>query len=177
MLAAFHYFFTMLYLITGGARSGKSRYAQELALSLSPQPVYVATARIWDQDFEQRVHRHQQDRGPEWVNYEEQEHVSSLPLQGKAVVIDCITLWLTNFFVKHQYDTSLALQSIKEEILAIQKMEGHFIFVTNEIGMGVHADSEAGRKFTDLQGWTNQFIARLADKVVLMVSGLPVTIK
>lgn len=167
----------MLYLITGGARSGKGRYAQDLALQLSPAPVYVATARIWDQDFEQRVRYHQQERGPEWTSYEEQEQVSALPIQGKAVVIDCITLWLTNFFVKHQYDTSLALQAIKEEILAIHKMDGHFIFVTNEIGMGVHAESEAGRKFTDLQGWTNQFIARLADKVVLMVSGLPMTIK
>ncbi|PUZ21219.1 adenosylcobinamide kinase /adenosylcobinamide-phosphate guanylyltransferase [Chitinophaga costaii] len=167
----------MLYLITGGARSGKSRHAQELALQLSTHPIYVATARIWDQDFEQRVRHHQQERGPEWTTFEEQERVSTLPIQGKVVVIDCITLWLTNLFVKHQYDTTLALQAIQTEILNMQKMQGHFIFVTNEIGMGIHAESEAGRKFTDLQGWTNQFIARLADKVILMVSGLPMTIK
>lgn len=167
----------MIHLITGGARSGKSRYAQTLALSLSPQPVYVATAKIWDGAFEHRVRRHQRDRGPEWINYEELYHVSQLPIDGCTVVIDCVTLWLTNFFVLHQYDIHAALEALQQEIIALHKKTGTFIIVTNEIGMGVHATTEAGRKFTDLQGWANQYIAQLATQVVLMVSGIPVVIK
>jgi adenosylcobinamide kinase/adenosylcobinamide-phosphate guanylyltransferase len=167
----------MIHLITGGARSGKSSYAQELALSLAADPVYVATAKVWDDDFEARVKRHQQDRGPEWTNFEEQLYVSLLPLEGRVAVIDCVTLWLTNFFVQHQQHVETALYSIQQEINALNKKNATIIIVTNEIGMGVHAETEAGRKFTDLQGWANQYIAERAQKVVLMVSGIPVTIK
>ncbi|NLU94433.1 bifunctional adenosylcobinamide kinase/adenosylcobinamide-phosphate guanylyltransferase [Chitinophaga sp. Ak27] len=167
----------MIYLITGGARSGKSRYAQELALSQSSQPVYVATAKIWDDDFAQRIERHRAERGAAWINYEEELHISKLPLQGHTVVIDCITLWLTNFFVQTEYDTDRTLHAIQAEIDHLHRQPGTFIIVTNEIGMGVHAETAAGRKFTDLQGWINQYIARIADNVVLMVSGIPVIIK
>ena len=167
----------MIQLITGGARSGKSSYAQQLALSLAEDPVYVATAKIWDEDFGARVQRHQQDRGPEWTNFEEQLYVSLLPLEGRVVVIDCVTLWLTNFFMQHKQDVETALYSIQPEINALNTQNATIIIVTNEIGMGVHADTDTGRKFTDLQGWANQYIARRAQKVVLMVSGIPVTIK
>jgi adenosylcobinamide kinase/adenosylcobinamide-phosphate guanylyltransferase len=167
----------MIQLITGGARSGKSSYAQQLALSLTEDPVYIATAKIWDDDFGARVKRHQQDRGPEWTNIEEQLYVSLLPLEGRVAVIDCVTLWLTNFFMQHKQDVDTALYSIQQEINALNKKNATIIIVTNEIGMGVHADSDIGRKFTDLQGWANQYIAQRAQKVVLMVSGIPVTIK
>jgi len=169
--------FSMLHLITGGARSGKSRYAQELALSQSAHPVYVATAKVWDDDFAQRIQRHKEERGPVWVNYEEELYVSRLPLDGHTVVIDCITLWLTNFFTAHDYHTDNTLQAIQAEIHALHQKAGTFIIVTNEIGMGVHAETEAGRKFTDLQGWVNQYTARIAGTVTLMVSGIPVVIK
>jgi adenosylcobinamide kinase/adenosylcobinamide-phosphate guanylyltransferase len=167
----------MIYLVTGGARSGKSRYAQELALSQSAHPVYVATAKIWDDDFAQRIQRHKDERGGEWINYEEPLQVSRLPLDGHTVVIDCVTLWLTNFFEQHAYDARQALAALQAEISALRQMAGTFIIVTNEIGMGMHADTAAGRKFTDLQGWANQYIARIAQTVVLMVSGIPVVIK
>lgn len=167
----------MVYLITGGARSGKSSYAQQLALKLSQQPVYVATAKIWDDDFAERVRQHQADRGPAWTLFEEEQYISKLPLEGKTVVIDCVTLWLTNFFVAGNYDINSTLNAIREEIDRLLKQEATFIFVTNEIGMGVHAETAAGRQFTDLQGWVNQFIARIANTVVLMVSGIPVVIK
>ncbi|MBC9933832.1 bifunctional adenosylcobinamide kinase/adenosylcobinamide-phosphate guanylyltransferase [Chitinophaga qingshengii] len=167
----------MITLVTGGARSGKSRYAQDQALAISQQPVYVATAKIWDEDFAQRICRHQAERGANWTNYEEELYVSRLPLAGHTVVIDCVTLWLTNFFALHDYDTDKALVSLQTEVDALQQQEGHFFIVTNEIGMGVHAETAIGRKFTDLQGWANQYIARVADTVVLMVSGIPVVIK
>lgn len=163
--------------ITGGARSGKSRYAQQLALSLSDSPVYVATARIWDDDFASRVKRHKQDRDERWTDFEEQRHVSQLPLGNRVCVIDCVTLWLTNFFSDAQGNIETALELFKQEMDAINCLQGTFIIISNEIGMGVHADTEVGRKFTDLQGWANQYAASLAAKVVLLVSGIPVVIK
>jgi adenosylcobinamide kinase/adenosylcobinamide-phosphate guanylyltransferase len=167
----------MLHLITGGARSGKSRYAQEIALSQSAHPIYVATAKVWDDDFAQRIQRHKAERGPVWINYEEELYVSHLPLDGHTVVIDCVTLWLTNFFEQQAYDVNNTLEAIKTEIRALQQKAGTFIMVTNELGMGLHADTAAGRKFTDLQGWVNQYIAGIAGSVTLMVSGIPVVIK
>lgn len=167
----------LLIFITGGARSGKSRYAQELALKLSEGPVYVATARKWDNEFQQRINRHQQERDERWTSIEEEKFLSRLPIDEKVAVIDCVTLWLTNFFVDLKQDIDQCLTACKQEILALQQKKGTFIIISNEIGMGVHADTEVGRKFTDLQGWVNQFIAAQSDKVIFMVSGIPLTIK
>jgi adenosylcobinamide kinase / adenosylcobinamide-phosphate guanylyltransferase len=168
---------TNIIFITGGARSGKSRYAQQLALQLSNNPVYVATARKWDSDFQERIRRHQNERDERWTSVEEEKYISRLSLHEKVVVIDCVTLWLTNFFVDTKNDIETSLEACKKEIDNIIKQEAVFIIISNEIGMGIHADSETGRKFTDLQGWMNQYIARKAGKVILMVSGIPVTIK
>lgn len=164
-------------LITGGARSGKSSYAQQLALSFSDSPVYVATAKVWDDDFKQRIKRHQNERDERWTNFEEQKNVSALQIDNRICVIDCVTLWLTNFFIDTKNDIDLSLALFKKEIIVLKEKPGTFIIITNEIGMGVHADSEVGRKFIDLQGWANQYVASVADKVVLMVSGIPVVIK
>jgi adenosylcobinamide kinase/adenosylcobinamide-phosphate guanylyltransferase len=163
--------------VTGGARSGKSRYAQELALQLSQQPVYVATARQWDAEFQQRIQRHQNDRDERWTSIEEEKHISQLDLQGKVAVIDCVTLWLTNFFIDNKYAIDQCLAECKQEIQNLQHQEGTFIIISNEIGMGVHAETEIGRKFTDLQGWMNQYIAAEAKEAVFMVSGIPMKIK
>lgn len=166
-----------LIFITGGARSGKSRYAQELALRLSYQPVYIATARKWDEEFKDRIKRHQHDRDERWTSIEEEKYISRLDLHQKVAVIDCVTLWLTNFFVDNKNDIDKCLEDCKQEILALQQKKATLIIISNEIGMGVHAETEIGRKFTDLQGWINQFIARQADEVVFMVSGIPMIIK
>lgn len=168
----------MIYLITGGTRSGKSSYAQELAITLSDAPVYVATARIWDEDFEQRVERHKQDRGDQWTSIEVEKKLGNPDLEGKVAVIDCITLWLTNFYMDTGQDVDHSLELAKEELDELfEQEEATLILVTNEIGMGTHAPTESGRKFADLQGWVNQYIARNADEVTLMVSGIPVTVK
>lgn len=164
-------------LVTGGQRSGKSSYAQQLALSLSENPVYLATSRIWDEEFRKRVERHQRDRGPEWTNIEEEKFLSRHDLTGRVIVIDCVTLWGTNFFFDNQSDVELSLSLLKKEFDAFTTQEATFIFVTNEIGMGGVPIDEIQRKFTDLQGWLNQYIASKADEVVLMVSGIPVKIK
>jgi adenosylcobinamide kinase/adenosylcobinamide-phosphate guanylyltransferase len=168
----------MIYLITGGERSGKSTYAQNLALQLSESPIYVATARKWDVDFQNRIDRHQQERDERWTNIENEKYISEIDFSRKVALIDCVTLWLTNFFVDTNYDVNLSLEEAKKEFLSIASQENTiFIIVTNEIGMGVHAETHIGRKFTELQGWMNQFLASKADEVILMVSGIPVKIK
>lgn len=164
-------------LITGGARSGKSSYAERLALSLSPHPVYLATSRIWDEEFRQRVLRHQANRGPEWTNLEEEKELSRHQLEGRVVLIDCVTLWCTNFFFDIEGDTDKALAAAKTEFDRFTAQDAVFIFVTNEIGMGGTSENLVQRKFTDMQGWMNQYIAAQADKVILMVSGIPMTVK
>lgn len=164
-------------LITGGARSGKSSYAEQLALSLSSNPVYLATSRIWDEEFRQRVLRHQASRGPEWTNLEEEKELSRHRLEGRVVLIDCVTLWCTNYFFDLDADTDKALIAAKQEFDRFTAQDATFIFVTNEIGMGGTSESPIQRKFTDMQGWMNQYIAAQADKVVMTVSGIPVTIK
>lgn len=164
-------------LITGGARSGKSSYAEKLALSLSPNPVYMATSRIWDEEFRQRVLRHQANRGPEWTNIEEEKELSRHQLEGRVILIECVTLWCTNFFFDLDADIDKALTAAKEEFSRFTKQNATFIFVTNEIGMGGTSENEVQRKFTDMQGWMNQYIAAQADKVILMVTGIPVNVK
>ena len=164
-------------LITGGARSGKSSYAEKLALSLSPNPVYMATARVWDEEFRQRVIRHQEARGPEWTNLEEEKELSRHDVSGRVVLIDCVTLWCTNFFFDLQGHVDSSLKAVKEEFNRLTAQDATFIFVTNEIGLGGTSENELQRKFTDLQGWMNQYIAAQADAVMMMVCGIPLKIK
>lgn len=164
-------------LIIGGARSGKSRFAEKLALKWSKNPVYVATSRIWDDDHRARIERHRLDRGPMWQTIEEEKNLSQMRVTGRVVVIDCVTLWLTNFFIDEKQDHEAALAAIRREFDRTVELTNHFIFVTNEIGQGVHAHTESGRKFTDVQGFINQHIAARSNRVVLMVAGIPVDVK
>lgn len=164
-------------LITGGARSGKSGYAEKLALSLSDAPVYLATARIWDEEFRERVRRHQARRGPQWTNIEEEKQLSRHDLSGRVVLVDCLTLWATNFFFDLESDVDRALAALQEEFDRFTAQDATFLLVTNEIGMGGTSENDIQRRFTDLQGWMNQYAAARADEVVLMVSGIPVKIK
>ena len=163
-------------MITGGQRSGKSKKAEELALSLSDSPVYVATAHIWDDEFRERVKRHQERRGSQWTNIEEEKFLSRHDLTGRVAVIDCVTLWLTNFFFENQ-NVDETLAAVKEEFERFTKNDATYIFVTNEIGSGGVSDNALQRQFTDLEGWMNQYIAARADEVVLMVSGIAIKIK
>ena len=164
-------------LITGGQRSGKSKKAEELALSLSPNPVYIATAHIWDEEFRERVRKHQARRGPQWTNIEEETALSQHDMTGCVVVIDCVTLWLTNFFFANNSDVDKSLGLAKAEFDRFTEPDATYIFVTNEIGSGGVSENAIQRKFTDLEGWMNQYIASKADDVILMVSGIEVKVK
>src|SRR5574344_772615 len=170
-------------LITGGQRSGKSVYAENLALSLSPSPIYLATAHIWDDEFMIRVKKHQERRGSNWTNIEEEKFLSRHNISNKVCVIDCLTLWCTNFFydknrdIKDQPSVDEALSALKNEFDKFTDQDATFIFVTNEIGSGGVSDNVIQRRFTDLEGWMNQYVASKSDEVILMVSGITLKIK
>jgi adenosylcobinamide kinase/adenosylcobinamide-phosphate guanylyltransferase len=163
--------------ITGGARSGKSSYAQKLAESQSENPVYLATARIWDDDFRLRIECHRNDRGPHWINIEKEKELSACEVDGQTVLLDCITLWLTNIFFDNLFDVDRSLEEAKADWNRFVQKDMNLIVVSNELGMGVHPAEESARKFADLQGWMNQYIAQMAEEVILMISGIPVKIK
>jgi adenosylcobinamide kinase/adenosylcobinamide-phosphate guanylyltransferase len=164
-------------LVTGGQRSGKSSYAQKLALSLSANPIYLATSAVWDEEHRQRIERHKRDRGSEWTNIEELKDLQKIDVTGRIVVIDCVTLWSTNFFSETNGDVELSLAAITERFEAFTQQNATFIFVTNELGLGGTSNNDLQRRFTDLLGWVNQHIAAASDEVVLMVSGIPMIIK
>ncbi len=167
----------MIYYITGGERSGKSNFAQNLALQLSDTPTYLATSRIWDENHQARINKHKDDRDHRWTSIEEEKELAKVIQPSSVVVIDCVTLWLTNFFVDTNNDITHSLDLAKKEFDKLLHIDATLIIISNEIGMGVHATTEVGRKFTELQGWVNQYIAKHADIATLMVSGIPVEIK
>jgi adenosylcobinamide kinase/adenosylcobinamide-phosphate guanylyltransferase len=191
-------------LVTGGQRSGKSTYAEKMALELAAgeQAVYMATSRIWDEEFAHRVQLHKDRRGPQWINLEEEKYLGRHNVAGRVVLIDCVTLWSTNFFFDLSTEDSLpdnaggavttmsaqqaqdsatlverTLQQIKAEFEKFTAQDATFIFVTNEIGLSGVSENKVQRQFTDLLGWLNQYIASKADEVVFMVSGIPMKIK
>jgi adenosylcobinamide kinase/adenosylcobinamide-phosphate guanylyltransferase len=197
-----------IYLITGGCRSGKSSYAQSMCEKLCPNPIYLATSTAWDDDFAQRVQRHQAERGDEWTTIEEPLQPSKVEyteqFKGRAVMIDCLTLWLTNYMVQEgaftpdttasankETDakdtntsaaqasaTDRALNAMKQEFDTLtQQWDATFFIVTNEVGSGTHAENHLTRKFVDAQGWLNQHVALKSHRVVHMVSGIPNVIK
>ena len=191
-------------LVTGGQRSGKSTYAEKLALELAAgeQAVYMATSRIWDEEFAHRVQLHKDRRGPQWINLEEDKYLGRHNVAGRVVLIDCVTLWSTNFFFDLSTEDSLpdnaggavttmsaqqaqdsatlverTLQQIKAEFEKFTSQDATFIFVTNDIGLTRVSENKVHRQFTYLLGLMNQYIASKADEVVFMVSGIPMKIK
>ncbi len=169
-------------LIIGGQRSGKSAFAERLALSLSDNPVYVATAHVWDEEFRQRVERHKARRGEQWTNIEEERNLGDINIYNKVALVDCLTLWCTNFYFdagngNDDPDIDEVLGRVKAEFDKFTAQDATFIFVTNEIGSGGVSENRVQRRFTDLLGWMNQYVAAKADDVYLAVSGIPVKIK
>ncbi|MCR4922085.1 MAG: bifunctional adenosylcobinamide kinase/adenosylcobinamide-phosphate guanylyltransferase [Bacteroidaceae bacterium] len=165
-------------LITGGQRSGKSTFGERLALSLSPRPIYMATAHIWDEEFRQRVDAHRARRGDEWTTIEEEKLLSRHNVAGRVVLIDCCTLWATNFVGTTDLpDVEAVLGEMKAEFDRFTSQDAVFLFVSNEIGMGGIGTNALQRRFTDLVGKLNQHIAQAADEVYLMVSGINVKVK
>ncbi|WP_196892933.1 bifunctional adenosylcobinamide kinase/adenosylcobinamide-phosphate guanylyltransferase [Aureivirga marina] len=167
----------MICYITGGERSGKSSFAEKYAKKITEKPYYLATSRIWDTDFQERVDRHISDRDENWTTIEEEINLVNVIPEHSVVVIDCVTLWLTNLISDHKNDFEKCLIIAKKELFKLSEKKATIIIISNEIGMGLHAQTHVGRKFTELQGWVNQEIGRLANEAYFIVSGLPMRLK
>lgn len=166
-----------IHLITGGQRSGKSEYAEQLTLEKNNSAVYLATSRIWDDEYKNRVDVHIARRGEEWTTIEEEKNIGSLELNGKTVLLDCITLWLTNISDTFEYDQTKTLEFAKKQWDEFLLKEMEVIVVGNEIGLGVISMDKGTRNFVDMHGLMNQYIAKSADEVTLMVSGIPMKVR
>jgi adenosylcobinamide kinase/adenosylcobinamide-phosphate guanylyltransferase len=167
------------HLILGGARSGKSAYAEHLVSRFAPPYVYVATAQVLDAEMADRVQKHQERRRQDW---ETRECPLDLPdvlrsLQGKgcAVLVDCLTLWLSNLLL--QQDTPSPEASIEALAAWIPLADYPLLFVSNEVGGGIVPENPLARRFRDLSGRTNQRLAALCPGVTLVVAGLPLVLK
>ncbi|KNG94011.1 bifunctional adenosylcobinamide kinase/adenosylcobinamide-phosphate guanylyltransferase [Pseudaestuariivita atlantica] len=168
-------------LVTGGARSGKSRIAEEMALGLSRPATYIATAEAWDDEMRARIAAHQARRGTEWQTLHAPRDLCAALAEtdapGAARLVDCLTLWLTNLMLAGG-DDAPDLRAETERLMATLKAQaGPVVLVSNEVGMGIVPDTALGRAFRDAQGSLNQAVAATADEVYLAVSGLPLKVK
>ncbi|MFP4258224.1 MAG: bifunctional adenosylcobinamide kinase/adenosylcobinamide-phosphate guanylyltransferase [Desulfovermiculus sp.] len=168
-------------LILGGCRSGKSRQALELAeQSGLAIKVFLATCQAHDVEMQDRISRHQQERGAEWITVEEPLHVPDV-LQRKngastLILLDCLTLWVSNLMMHNADDTWVQAQFVRLDE-ALQGSSGPVVVVSNEVGLGVVPDNPMARRFRDLVGWLNQQVAARANRVVWMVAGVPLQVK
>ena len=164
-----------LTLVLGGARSGKSRYAESLVTALPAPWIYVATAEARDAEMAERIAAHQARRGAGWRTLETpRDVVGALTAHGTTpLLVDCLTLWLANA-VLASADVDAEIERLEA---ALTQAAAPIVLVANEVGFGIVPDNALGRRFRDLQGLLNQRIAARADRVVLVVAGLPLTIK
>jgi adenosylcobinamide kinase/adenosylcobinamide-phosphate guanylyltransferase len=167
---------SQLTLVLGGARSGKSRYAESLIAASRPPWIFVATAELGDAEMAERIALHRDRRGHEWRTIEAPHDLTAALAAVAAdapVLVDCLTLWLSN--------RMLADVDLEAEIARFEaSLDGHsgpVFLVSNEVGFGIVPDNELARRFRDLQGRLNQRLAARADRVVLMVAGLPIVVK
>ncbi len=173
---------TSTVLITGGARSGKSSYAQQLAERLPGPRLYLATAEVRDQEMAARVARHRQERGREWDATREEplELLAALRQVAsdyRVVLVDCLTLWLTNLFFARRENQDEVLQEVAHLARYLPSCPTRLIMVTNELGLGIVPENPLARKFRDLAGRSNQLLAAACREVYLVCCGLPLKLK
>ena len=174
-----------LILILGGARSGKSRHAQELAWELAADDVlYVATAEPLDDEMQQRITNHRAERPATWQTLESPCDLASAMQSSPSkalILIDCVTLLVSNILMRHLEDEDAFCQAVDDEIAALlaHHQQGHatWVVVSNELGLGLVPDNRLGRIYRDVLGRANQQLAAQADTVLFMVAGIPMTVK
>jgi len=173
-------------LILGGARSGKSDYAEKLAAGIGSRVLYIATAEVGDQEMASRIEAHRQARPATWQTLEAPRHVGAALAAVKdrpdALLLDCVTLLVSNIILAMESEpeeaVEAAVQAELEAILTAQKMaDVPLVAVSNEVGLGIVPAYPLGRLYRDLLGRANQRLAALANRVVFMVAGLPMTVK
>ncbi len=165
-----------LTLVLGGARSGKSRYAESLITALPPPWIYVATADAGDGEMAERIALHRARRAKEWQTLEAPDDLAGAVAGAESdvpILVDCLTLWLSNRMLA---GTDVEAEAVKLE-RALASRQAPTVLVSNEVGFGIVPDNELARRFRDLQGRLNQRMAARAGRVILMVAGLPLTVK
>lgn len=171
--------------ITGGARSGKSLFAEELARQFGAPLGYLATAQPLDDEMDERVRRHQERRGAAWQTIEEPLHLTQAlaccDFTCKAVLVDCLTLWLSNLLMRYEELGEDAETRIMEDVhrlmITLREITPPVLLVSNEVGMGIVPDNRLARLFRDIAGRANQMLAAAADEAYMVVSGIPVRLK
>jgi adenosylcobinamide kinase/adenosylcobinamide-phosphate guanylyltransferase len=171
-----------LVLILGGVRSGKSRYAQQLAGGIGKRVLFLATAEASDDEMKRRIAKHKSSRPQKWRTIEEPLDISSTlrneAVDADVVIIDCITIWLSNLLLRDGGATEdEVMAKIDKLINAYKRGKASYIIVSGEVGMGLVPEHPMGRAFRDLLGFANQRLATAADRVVLMVAGIAVDVK
>ena len=171
--------------ITGGARSGKSIFAEQRAREFGVPLGYLATAQTLDSEMDERVKRHRQRRGAEWTTIEEPIHLSQALARCdghyQAILVDCLTLWLSNLLFKYEDAAEQVEERIHEDLQrlksTLQRMVTPVVLVSNEVGMGIVPDNTLARLFRDIAGTANQTMAGAADEVHAVISGIPLRLK
>jgi len=166
--------------VTGGARSGKSSWAMEYALKQTGKKLFVATARVEDDEMRERIRKHKDERGAEWALVEEPVNlplvIADKSKEYDVILVDCLTLWLSNIMMDNassHFDKLIhALENIKK-----QDAKARVVLVSNEVGMGIVPANSVAREFRDLAGIINQRVAKTSDKAVFVASGLPLYLK
>ncbi|MFT6188592.1 MAG: adenosylcobinamide kinase/adenosylcobinamide-phosphate guanylyltransferase [Oleispira sp.] len=177
-----------VHLVLGGARSGKSRFAEQLAKESAKTVIYIATATVYDDEMQRRINRHIDDRPRHWQTVEEPLLLAKVLKQHAkddvCLLVDCLTLWLSNILMTEQdqseesKDDIESLAQYKADFLStIAELPGQVILVSNEVGQGIVPMGELSRRFVDEAGWLHQDIARIANNVTLVVAGLPMVLK
>jgi adenosylcobinamide kinase / adenosylcobinamide-phosphate guanylyltransferase len=162
-------------LILGGARSGKSRYAESLVTAAKPPWTYIATAEAGDEEMAARIKMHRERRDTSWRTIEAPREVAAalVKIHSTHVLVDCLTLWLSNLMLAHA-DIDREIGHLEE---ALRARAAPVVLVANEVGLGIVPEHPLGRQFRDWQGLLNQRMAAQADRVILMVAGLPLLVK
>lgn len=168
-------------LVIGGAKSGKSRIAMNLALGSGMKKIFMATAQALDDEMAERIQRHIEDRGSDWITVEEPleiaDKIRELDREDRVIVLDCITLWISNLFMEYKDSTETIIERFGKLIASLTGVRGVIIIVSNEVGTGIVPENELARVYRDMAGTLNQRIALVAKKVVAVIAGIPVVIK
>ncbi|MCF6368698.1 bifunctional adenosylcobinamide kinase/adenosylcobinamide-phosphate guanylyltransferase [Rhizobium halophilum] len=164
-------------LVLGGARSGKSAFAEKLARATGSERHYVATSQAYDDEMRQRIARHKEDRGAGWHTHEVPLdlplHLLQLKSVHRVVLVDCLTLWLTNLMMA-EVDIEAAGEAL---VNSLSDWQGRLLLVSNEVGLGIVPDNKMAREFRDHAGRLHQRIAAVADEVFFVAAGLPLKMK
>jgi len=171
----------MIIFVTGGARSGKSDFAQDMAEKIEGKRLFLATAQAFDEEMEERIRKHQESRGARWDTLEEPidlgEAIKSVFGEYKTILVDCLTVWMSNLLLEYPNQNEKISEIVDDFFSSLDELEEKIIIVSNEVGMGIVPDNKLARDYRDQLGFLNQRVAERADEVYLFFSGIPVKIK